>query len=165
MNDKTVIWNTIFELAGSPECFPDDPVSTEKFTYADVVDTVAEHQSVQWPSEGLFVLKDGRVVLAQGQCSRRGWSDPESRALLHVGSSVCRLFLGRPWGNTRFALFAQFTRWHAIQCARKLIGFLERGEDVGWTYSRILARRGGSDEAAWVTGVALPVDGGLLAGI
>ena len=127
-----------------PKASLSDPVSEDMFVCADIAEVVAE-SSGKGEGVGLFILRDGRAALVRGECQRR-----EIYAWAGVGSSVYKLFLGRPLGNVRHALFRRFTQWHHARCARKLLALLERGDRGGWTYRRVLGDKGSSCSAAWV---------------
>ncbi len=120
-------WPTVLSLAGHPTATPDDPVSTEPFSLADIAEVVAESAAAQGDVAGLlwrgiFVLRDGRAAAVFGH-TVDGWRSGSATA--YVGSSVSTLWRRHGRGNARFALYGQYQCWHATWCARKLIAFLE----------------------------------------
>ena len=89
MHTKTIdpAWPAILSLAGRPTATPDDPVSTEPFSLADIAEVVAESAAAQGDVAGLlwrgiFVLRDGRAAAVFGH-TVDGWRS--GSAMAYVG--------------------------------------------------------------------------------
>lgn len=75
---------------------PGENVSNNEVSRADVVRIIAaangENDGDQW--EGLFLLKDGRYLIAEGGCDYTGWDCQAGNSLLVAGSLENAIRLG-----------------------------------------------------------------------
>ena len=86
-------WENIFGEGHIPftieACPPGSTVSLEKFTRNDVLAVIAcrngENDSEEWV--GVFLLKDGRYLLASGWCDYTGW-DCQGGISLEVANTI-----------------------------------------------------------------------------